>query len=101
LSASSRTKCDQLNCRDNWLLGESGGELDHPAQILFPEPAPVVPRELRGQGRQDFLAVPRPLPCQHFRMDALADTPEQQGQFGIDRRRGVLVRRLDQCPNVA
>jgi hypothetical protein len=34
-------------------------------------------------------------------MDALADTPEQQGQFGIDRRRGVLVRRLDQCPNVA
>jgi len=88
-------------CRDNWLIRERDGELDHPAQVLLPEAPPVVAGKLLGQGRQDFLAVPGPLAGQHLRMDALADAPEQQCQLRIDRRGGALVRRLYQCPNVA
>ncbi|KAG0927626.1 hypothetical protein G6F31_017989 [Rhizopus arrhizus] len=80
---------------------QRGGELHHAAQVLVREAAPVVAHKLRRQGRQDFLAVPGPLAGQHLRMDALADTPEQQGQFGIDRQDGALPRRLNQCPNVA
>lgn len=91
MSANSKTKCDQLNCRDNWFLGERGGEFDHTAQILLPKAAPIVAGKLLGQDRQDFFPVPGSLAGQHLRMDALADAPEQQGQFRIDRRGDALA----------
>ena len=53
------------------------------------------------QDRQDFLALPGPLPGQDFRIDALAEAPEQQGPLGIDRPGSTLLRHLDQCPNLA
>ena len=60
-------------------------------QVLFPEPAPIVESRLRGQGQQDFLAVPGPLPSQHLPVDVVADMREQQRQFGIDCQGGALA----------
>ena len=54
-------------CRDNWFVRKGDGKLDHPAQVLLPKPSPVVTGKLFSQGRQDFLAVPGPLPSQHIR----------------------------------
>src|SRR5690606_30748196 len=86
---------------ENSLVGEGGGELHHPAQVLLGKAAAVLLHQLRRQVRQDFLAIGAPAPVQDLRTDSLADAPVKHRQLAIHRRGGALARRLDQCPDVA
>jgi len=92
-----------------WLMPAARSATENPRDVWkrsYPPHCSICncarrPRQVARQGRQDFLAVPGSPTGQHFRMDALADAPEQQGQLGINRRGGALPRRLDLRPNVA
>jgi hypothetical protein len=86
-------------CRDNLFIREDFRKMEAMAQLFFTPASTIGLGELPRQGDNDLFAVFSPLALEDFGVNAVADLPVKQGDFGIDGNSSALFGPVDELPN--
>ena len=87
------------HCGDNLFVGESRSEPETMPQLSLDPAFAVGLGESLGEVDDLLFAIFAPLPLQYLGLDAVANLPIQQGDFGVDSNSGALFGGVDELAN--
>jgi hypothetical protein len=90
----------QQRC-DNPGVGKYSRKLHHPAQVLLPEPAPVLRLQLLPRDGHDLGAILRAPLVEHLSADAVTDLPVECRERDVRRNRHLLACGFDHRAEVS
>lgn len=88
-------------CRNNSLIGEQLGQLDHSKQVETTKACAVIVSQLACQRCHYLFAVLRAFLLQYRFPNPGTNPPIQADERRVDRASGLVARRFDQRPDVA
>jgi hypothetical protein len=80
----------------NLSIGKDLGDQNAVVELAFAPSSAVGLGELLGQGGDDLFAIFGALALEDFGVDAVADLPVKQGDFGVDGNRRAVFGLVDE-----